>query len=104
MENQYPSVAKMVCPQCGKADFRILGTKGSLGKAVGGGLMFGAIGNMAASAISKDQFDLVPVNYQCLNCKNKFEALPMVATPDELLSVPCTITVHRLGSVVGMAV
>ena len=102
-ENNYPSVKDMTCPQCGKNEFKILGTKGSLAKA-GVTVAFGAIANMALDSQSKKDFELKPVRYQCLGCKNKFEAEPLVAPEDDLLEEPCRITLHRLKSAVGMAV
>ncbi len=102
-ENNYPSVKDMTCPQCGKNEFKILGTKGSLAKA-GVTVAFGAIANMALDSQSKKDFELKPVRYQCLACKNKFEAEPLVAPEEELLEEPCKITLHRLKSAVGMAV
>ncbi len=102
-ENNYPSVKDMTCPQCGKNEFKILGTKGSLAKA-GVTVAFGAIANMALDSQSKKDFELKPVRYQCLTCKNKFEAEPLVAPEEELLEEPCKITLHRLKSPVGMAV
>ena len=101
---QYPSVALLTCPNCGQKQFKIIGTKGSLGKAIVGAGMFGAVGNMVMDSRSKENFELLPVKYQCLSCKNKFEALPLVAEDEEVLDTPCTIVFHRLGSPVGMAV
>ena len=72
-DNNYPSVDGLKCPQCGKTEFKILGTKGSLAKA-GVTVAFGAIANMALDSQSKKDFELKPVRYQCLGCKNKFEA------------------------------
>ena len=100
---QYPSVKNLKCPECGADEFRILGTKGSLGAALSVG-MLGAVGNMAMSSASKKDFELKPVKYQCMKCKKKFEALPLVAADDELLSEPCVVEITRLSSFVGMAV
>ena len=102
-EQAYPSVMNLKCPSCGSENLRILGSKGSVGKAVGAG-MFGAIGNMVASADSKRDFQLIPIRYQCQGCKNKFESLPETAPDDDVMETPCTIVFHRLGSMVGAAV
>ena len=101
--NQYPSVRDLQCPSCKGTSFKIIGTKGSMGKAVGAA-MFGAIGNMAMSAGSKNDFEIRPIRYQCLSCRSKFEATPLTAAEDELLEEPCTVVLRRLSSVVGMAV
>lgn len=46
MENrQNPSVKNLQCPHCKGTEFKILGTKGSTGKAVGA-FLFGAIKNL----------------------------------------------------------
>ena len=103
-EATYPSVEGLRCPNCGGTDLNIIGTKGATGKAVGIGLMFGAIGNMVMDASSKKDIELKPVRYQCAGCKNKFEEMPLVAPPEELLEQPCTVTLHRLSSPLGMAV
>ena len=102
-DNNYPSVDGLKCPQCGKNEFKILGTKGSLAKA-GVSVAFGAIANMALDSQSKNDFELKPVRYQCLSCKNKFEADPLVAPEEDLLEQPCKIVFHRLKSPVGMVV
>ena len=102
-DTQYPSVAGLKCPQCGKTEFKILGTKGSLAKA-GVAVAFGAVANMALDSQSKKDFEIKPVKYQCLSCKNKFESEPLVAPEEEVLAEPCKVTFHRLKSAVGMAV
>ena len=102
-DNQYPSVHELKCPKCGGSEFKILGTKGSMAKA-GVEVMFGAIANLALDSQSKNDFELRPVRYQCLGCKHKFEADPLVAPEEEILLEPCKITFHRLKSAVGMAV
>ncbi|MBR0382242.1 MAG: hypothetical protein IJH71_07400 [Eubacterium sp.] len=101
--NQYPSVANLACPKCGKKDFRVISIKGSLAK-IGTVAAFGALANLALDSKSKGDFEIKPVKYQCLGCKNKFEALPLVAEPDELLETPCRIKFHRQKSALGMAV
>ena len=102
-DNQYPSVNGLKCPQCGKTEFRIMGTKGSMAKA-GVAVAFGAIANMALDSQSKKDFEIKPVKYQCLGCKTKFEAEPLVAPEEDVLAEPCKIVFHRLKSAVGMAV
>ena len=108
IENQaainVPSVYHLKCPQCGADSFRILGKKGALGKSIGVGVAFGAIGNLVANASSKDDYAYEPIQYKCIVCQKKFEALPLLAQPDEILSVPCKIIFKRLSSFVGMAV
>ena len=102
-DTKYPSVKELKCPQCGKTEFKILGTKGSLAKA-GVAVAFGAIANMALDSKSKSDFEIKPVRYQCLGCKHKFEADPLVAPEEEVLEQPCKVVFHRQKSAVGMAV
>ena len=104
MANEYPSVKELKCPECGAAELRILGTKGAGAAAISVGVLAGAIGSMAMDKASKGDFDIKPVKYQCLKCKKKFEALPLVAAESDVLSEPCTVNFTRLGSMVGMAV
>ncbi len=99
-----PSIYALTCPKCQSGDLQILGTKGSKGAAIGMTLALGAVGNMIANATNKEDFSLRPIQYKCRSCKNKFESLPYVAKPEEILSKPCTINFHRLSSFVGMAV
>lgn len=104
MENrQNPSVKNLQCPHCNGTEFKILGTKGSTGKAVGA-FLFGAIGNLVQSSESKNDYELRPIRYKCLSCNQKFESVPFEAAEDELLDEPCTVVLHRLSSLVGMAV
>ncbi len=104
-QGNYPSVADLACPKCQrKNDFKVIGTKGAKGKSIGISMAFGAIGNLVANSMSKDDFSLQPVKYQCNGCKKKFESLPLTAKPEEILESPCTIHFTRLSSFVGMAV
>ena len=109
MDNQInqvnaPSTYYLKCPHCGSNNLRILGKKGSLGASIAIGGAFGAIGNLAANAMSKDDFAYEPVNYKCESCKQKFQSLPLAAQPDEILPEPCRIVFTRMSSFVGMAV
>jgi len=99
-----PTLYRMKCPYCGSDIFRPLGLKGAMGKSIGIGAAFGAIGAMVASSMSQGDLSYEPIKYQCEICKKKFEALPLKAQPDEILSAPCRITITRLSSFVGMAV
>ena len=103
-QTNYPSLHKLTCPKCGQKDLKVLGTKGAKGASIGVGMAFGAIGNLVASSLSKDEAAVQPVQYQCKACKNKFDSLPLNAEPDEILEQPCTINFNRLSSFVGMAV
>ncbi len=100
---QYPSLKGLHCPNCNGTELKYLGTKGSVGKAVGAA-MFGAIGNLIQSSQAKNNFEVVPIRCQCQNCKKKFEAEPLVAAEDEILDAPCTVVLHRKGSFVGSMV
>lgn len=99
-----PSIHALTCPKCQGGDLQILGAKGAKGASVGMFMALGAIGNMIADASNKNDFSLRPLQYKCKSCKNKFESLPLVAKPEELLAQPCTINFHRLSRFVGMAV
>lgn len=103
-QKNFPSVSGLVCPKCQKDDLKILGTKGAKGKALGVGMAFGAVGNLVANSMSKDDYSLQPVKYQCNACKHKFESLPLTAREEELLEEPCTIHFTRLSCFAGMAV
>lgn len=99
-----PSIHELACPKCQNRDLNILGTKGSKGAAIGMGMALGAVGNLIANASNKDDFTLRPIQYKCKSCGNKFESLPLVAKPEEILEKPCTVNFHRLSRFVGMAV
>ena len=99
-----PSIHGLTCPKCQNGDLKIVGTKGSKGAAIGMGLALGAVGNLIANASNKDDFSLRPIQYKCKSCGNKFESLPFVAKPEEILEKPCTVTFHRLSRFAGMAV
>lgn len=99
-----PSLYRTVCPKCGQNDFKIIGTKGAKGKGIAMGMALGAVGNLIAASKNEKDMDLKPIQYQCNSCKKKFEAMPLKAEPDEILEQPCTITLKRHSSFVGMAV
>lgn len=99
-----PTLQGLACPKCGQSDLKIVGAKGGMGKAMGVGMAFGAIGNLIASAASKGDYTVQPTQYKCKACGKKFEAYPLTAGEDELLETPCTVNFQRLSSFVGMAV
>ena len=100
----FPSVHELVCPKCANNDLKILGTKGAKGKSLGIGMAFGAIGNLVANSMSKDDYTLQPVKYKCKACGKKFESIPLNAKSEEILDTPCTIHFTRLSCFAGMAV
>ena len=102
IEIKNPTFVGISCPECGSENYKILGT-GSLGSSVGKQLLFGGVGNMAASSASKNDFELKPVKFQCNDCKKKFESLPNEANEDEILEIPCIITCKRSSSIWGAA-
>ena len=113
MENQIPAVAPQVqlpsihyikCPHCGGAEFRILGKKGAMGKSLAIGAAFGAIGMLVANSIEEQKYEFEPTNYKCKGCGKKFESMPLVAQPEEILPEPAVVSFKRKGSFVGMAV
>ena len=101
---QAPSLYRLACPYCGANSFRALGKKGAMGKSIGVYSMLGAVGNLIADSNAKQDYSFVPTNYKCMACGKKFESAPLLAQPDELLALPCTVAFHRKGSFVGMAV
>ena len=90
------------CPNCGVKTIELLVLTQQLPVSVNN--YFGAVGNIVSSSRSKDNFEIKPVKYQCLDCKNKYEALPNEASSDDILKKPCTITFERLSSFIGGAV
>lgn len=98
-----PSLHNLACPKCNASDFKVVGAKGSMGKTLGASA-FGAIGFLVADSMSKNDYTYEPLNYKCNSCGKKFESLPLLAQPDEILSAPCKISFKRLSSFVGMAV
>ena len=92
------------CPRCGSEHLTVTGKKGALGASIATGAAFGAIGNLVAARQANANTATEPLQYKCQNCANKFESLPAVAPPEDVLDTPCTITFTRLGSFVGMAV
>lgn len=106
MNNQgnLPSVHELKCPKCGNSELKILGTKGAMGKSMGISMAFGAVGNLVASSVSKDDYTIQPIKYKCSSCGKKFDTLPLNANPEEILDAPCTIHFTRLSSFVGIAV
>jgi DNA-directed RNA polymerase subunit RPC12/RpoP len=100
----HPSLYRLTCPHCNGREFEILGKKGALGKSIAISAAFGAIGNLTQSLLGKDDYNLEPTLYKCLECKKKFESLPLLAQEDEILSRPCEISFKRLFHLVGMGV
>ena len=104
-ELQIPSLYRLRCPKCGASELKLLGEKGSLGKALALGAAFGAIGTLVAgSNVNSNPVTTQALHYKCKQCKNKFVTYPLPATEDELLVTPCKITFKRISSVWGMAV
>ncbi|MCC8122172.1 MAG: hypothetical protein LIO58_01310 [Oscillospiraceae bacterium] len=99
-----PSLYNLKCPNCESNDFTIIGSAGSKGTAAGVSLAFGAVGAIVANAVTKDSTTLVPITCKCKSCKKKFDSLPLVAPPEEILSSPCKITFTRKSAFTGMAV
>ncbi|MDR0835581.1 MAG: DUF805 domain-containing protein [Tannerella sp.] len=98
------SMRELKCPHCGKDDLTVLGIKGALGKSIATTLAFGAIGNIVAGKNAAKNTETEPMQYKCNSCKQKFSSEPLQASPEEILSAPCTINFKRTSSVVGAAV
>jgi len=92
------SLYRLQCPYCGVSNFQVLGIKGAKQKSIGIGTVFGALGNMVASSVSKNDYSIEPLNYKCNSCGNKFEAVPFYAQPDEILPAPCRIIFTNMSS------
>lgn len=101
---QLPSLYYLKCPHCGGGEFRILGKKGAMGKSIGMGLAFGAVGALVANSMEKTNYDFEPINYKCNACSKKFESMPLVAQQNEILPQPAVVAFKRASSFVGMAV
>ena len=103
-EGGYPSLIGIACPKCGSTDYEIEGTKGSKGNSLGVNLLFGAVGNMAASSSSKTNYTVKELSLKCNGCKHTFYSVPNTAPDDDLLDEPCSVTVKRLSKFYGSAI
>ncbi len=92
------------CPHCGCERLTVTGTKGALGASIATGLAFGAVGNLVAGSNAAANQVTGPLQYQCEGCKNKFETLPLIAPPEDVLETPCTVTFTREKNFMGAAV
>ncbi|MCL2106666.1 MAG: hypothetical protein FWH26_06390 [Oscillospiraceae bacterium] len=92
-----PSLHYLRCPDCRSDQLKILGKKGAVGKSIAVGAAFGAVGAMVASSNSESDFSFEPSYFKCESCKKKFESLPLMAQPEELLAAPCKIVFKRSG-------
>lgn len=92
------------CPYCGCEQVNVTGTKGALGASLATSLAFGAVGNLVAGSKAAANQATEPLQYKCVNCKKKFESMPLIAPAEDVLPVPCTVTFTRVGSFVGAAV
>lgn len=99
-----PSLYHVRCPKCGSANFRMIGLKGAAGKSLGVQLAFGAIGSLASSHSASGRVAVEPLQYQCDDCKEKFVAEPLQATPEEMLETPAVVNLERVKNFAGMAV
>lgn len=99
-----PSLYRLKCPDCGHHEMTVMGVKGGGGRGMATTLAFGAIGNLVAGSMAKDNRETVPIQYRCTGCKRKFESGPLIAEADEYLPAPSNIHFERPGSFVGMAV
>ena len=93
----------ITCPKCGSPEFKVRGLKGSSSKSIATSLLAGGIGHMVASSKSKTDYELKPIDFQCVECKKKYTTLPNIEPEEELLDEPCEITVKRPSSFVGAA-
>jgi len=103
-ESEIRSMNQIACPNCHNRELKILGLKGALAKELALGWLFGAIAHLAVNSKSKNDRSLRPIRCKCKICRHKFEVLPSIAQPEEILSKPCVIRFTRLSSFNGMAV
>lgn len=101
---QLPSLYYVKCPHCGGTEFRILGKKGAMGKSLAIGAAFGAIGMLVANSVEETRYEFEPTNYKCKGCGKKFESMPLVAQPEEILPQPALVAFKRKGAFYGWAV
>lgn len=99
-----PSLYKVRCPNCGSANFKMVG-------------QLNAAKNYSIKKMVLDAVDIYidPENeathenpnaleYSCNDCKESFLAGPFVAAPEEILQTPATISIERLKNMYGCAV
>jgi len=103
MSGEY-TLKGLKCPYCGSGELAIKGTRGGTGRAVAGALLFGAVGNLVASAGVTGELELSELAYRCGACGKNFESLPLLAPEEEILSEPCRVTFVRDKNFVGCAV
>jgi DNA-directed RNA polymerase subunit RPC12/RpoP len=103
-DSAVPSVKDIQCPSCGGNDLNILGSQGSLAKAIGSTLVFGAIGNILVGSKAVKDLSVQPIQYKCNGCNKTFESGPLAASPDDVLNNPCVVNFERVSSFIGAVV
>jgi hypothetical protein len=66
-------------------------------------LQSGTTEELAAAWDAVFEKAMFPIRYTCRSCKKRFEALPVLATPDDLLPIPCTVYFTRESTFKGSA-
>jgi micrococcal nuclease len=97
-----PSIYGITCPSCESGDLRVKEAKHGLNSAVFtqdiGGQTTAEVAAAYDAVFDKAMFSII---YQCNHCKKTFSSLPVLAVPDDLLPVPCTIHFERVWNFVG---
>jgi len=98
MSSQYPSLFQLKCPNCGNTKYIPLGKKRSGLKQFFSGFFAGAA-PMAASATANQKANsltgVMTLQYQCTQCKKKYEFTPLQANDDEILDNSSSIRFER---------
>jgi DNA-directed RNA polymerase subunit RPC12/RpoP len=102
--NPIATLKGLSCPHCRSEQLTVTGTKGALGAAIATGAAFGAIGNLVAGSDAAADRSTGPLQYKCASCGKKYESLPLIAPPEDVLAAPCTVTFTRMKSFVGAVV
>ena len=93
-----PSLYQLKCPFCGNGSFIPLGVKRSAFKQFASGLSAGlapVIATVVANAQAGNLVEVVPLEYQCPQCKKKYEFAPLPANTEEILDQYCTVHFER---------
>ena len=99
MSTQYPSLYQLKCPFCGNEKYMPLGKKRSGLNQIVSGASMGAAPVIATAVLNQQAKRLTgaaPLQYQCTQCKKKYEFTPLVADTDEIIEKMCTINFERV--------
>ena len=106
MSDQYPSLYQIKCPFCGSDQYVPLGKKSSALQQFSTGLAAGLAPRTATTIANRhagNMSDAIPLQYQCTQCKKKYEFTPLPANEDEVLDQCCDIRFERAKMLRGSA-